>query len=81
MDIIRENFSVNMIREHLEEIPDYILPQGYHFKWYQPGDEKLWVDIHLKSEKYAKISFDIFWREFDNNTEALKHQSRTIMAR
>lgn len=74
MDIIRENFSVSMIREHLERIPDYVLPRGYHYKWYQPGDEKLWVDIQLKSEKHAKISFDIFWREFDNNTEALKQR-------
>ena len=35
------------------------------------GDEKLWVDIHLLSEKFAKISTELYFNEFGHDAEIL----------
>lgn len=74
MDIIQENLSVNMIREHLNDIPEHTLPAGYSFVWYMPGYEKLWIDIHLQSEKYATISYDLYYREFGRGAAILSQR-------
>ena len=79
MNIIQENIPVNMIRQHLKDIPNYILPAGYRFRWYQPGDEQWWVDIHQEAEKYAETSHAVYQREFNNNLEALKQRQCFIM--
>lgn len=74
MDIIQENMNINMLRNHLEDIPKFVLPPGYGVKWYQPGDEQLWVDIHKEAEKYVETSFDVFKREFGDDANALKQR-------
>lgn len=47
-------------RDDLENIPDFPLPVGYRFAFYQPGDRDAWIAI----EKSAK--------EFDSFDEGLK---------
>lgn len=47
-------------RDDLENIPDYPLPVGYRFVFYQPGDRDAWIAI----EKSAK--------EFDSFDEGVK---------
>jgi GNAT superfamily N-acetyltransferase len=74
MDIIKENLSINLYREHLELIPRYPLPQGYSFRWYQPGDEALWVEIYTKAEAYIKINAELFWKEFGEDKPGLQER-------
>ncbi|MGP8329948.1 MAG: GNAT family N-acetyltransferase [Methanosarcinaceae archaeon] len=71
MDIIQENLSVNMIRDNLAEIPGFELPPDFELKWYEPGDEQRWIDIHLASEKHIKIDAALFQREFNQDEKAL----------
>jgi len=60
-----------MIRENLDDIPDYGLPAGYSIRWYQPGDETYWRRIHLLADKYTNVTPDLFEKEFGTNTEML----------
>jgi len=74
MDIIKENKSINLYREHLTLIPRHRLPAGYSFRWYQPGDEALWVEIYSKAEKYIKITEELFWKEFGEDKPGLQQR-------
>lgn len=71
MDITQRNLFVLMERDHLEGVDDHPLPDGYTARWYEPGDERHWVDIHLKAERYADVSHDVYVREFGSDASVL----------
>ena len=56
MDIIEEYLDIRMIRANLDDIPDYRLPAGYSFRWFQPGDKKFWRNIHLLADNYTDVT-------------------------
>ena len=60
-----------MIREHLDDIPDFALPAGYSTRWYQPGDEKSWYRIHTLADKYTKVTPNLYKKEFGSDTQIL----------
>lgn len=62
---------VLMVREHLEGIPEYALPQGFTLRWYRPGDEETWLEIHRVADLENKITPDLFSRAFDANASEL----------
>lgn len=70
-DIVRRNTKVLMKRDHFRGLPDYPLPTGYGSKWYEPGDEQAWYDIHRKAEKYAEISPGLHDQVFGTDAEVL----------
>ncbi|MBD3289644.1 hypothetical protein GF337_12635, partial [candidate division KSB1 bacterium] len=37
--------QIQMVRPHLNDIPEYHVPEGYSMRWYQPGDEQSWFEI------------------------------------
>jgi len=45
-----ESLSVQMVREDLEDIPQYPLPAGYAMRLYRPGDRETWMRIHREAE-------------------------------
>lgn len=71
MDIIQENLNIRMIRENLDDIPDYGLPAGYSIRWYQPGYEESWRSIHSVADLYTKVTPDLFEEEFGNDAQIL----------
>lgn len=72
MNVRERNVRVVMVREDLDSIPEFPLPTGYSVRWYQPGDEQHWLDIHRAADKYNAITPDLFAREFGAAREALK---------
>ena len=60
-----------MIRENLDEIPSFELPPFFSIKWYEPGDEKRWVEIQKRADQYNTITLELFDREFNRDTESL----------
>ena len=62
---------VNMLREDLDDIPTYLLPRGYSARWYQPGDEELWVQVESQAEKALTINLKTFVKEFGSYPERL----------
>ena len=67
MDLIH----VDMVREDLDDIPRFELPAPYTMRWYRPGDEEAWLDIHLRAEKYLKVAPDLFEKQFGTDPEPL----------
>ena len=48
---------------------DFSLPGGYRFKFFQPGDEQDWIDIHISSgeftdEELASVHFHEYYDDF-----------------
>jgi GNAT superfamily N-acetyltransferase len=67
----QENHSISMIRENLDEIPRFDVPPSFSIKWYEPGDEKRWVEIQKSADHYNTITPELFDREFNKDTQSL----------
>ncbi len=79
MNIVERNVSVNMIRNDLEHIPEHPLPPGISLRWYQPGDEQHWVDIHLLADPYNKIDLALWRREFGGDARILSQRQAFLV--
>jgi GNAT superfamily N-acetyltransferase len=62
---------VVMTRDHLENIPEYSLPEGFSFRWHQSGDEKHWMDIHYAAYRGEDIPADLFAQKFGSHPHEL----------
>jgi len=65
---------VSMIRENLDNIPQYDPPPPYMIRLYQPGDEMAWEHIHLAAERYITITPTLFEKQFGRDIEMLKER-------
>lgn len=70
----RKNIAVSMIRENLDNIPYYPLPEPYSMHWYRPGDESAWLRIERLAERHFCIADDLFEREFGNKRDLLSER-------
>jgi GNAT superfamily N-acetyltransferase len=61
-----------MIRENLDNLPQFPLPHPYSFRWYQDGDRAIWEEIQQRCE-YDPRPFpkDLFDRGYGMNFAAL----------
>jgi len=59
-----ECFSLCMLREDLESIPQHPVPAGYSMRGFGRGDRKTWLDIHKEAEIYSKVTGRIFDEAF-----------------
>ena len=41
--------KLKMFRSDLESIPNYLLPIGYHFEFYQSSDCNAWIEIQMSA--------------------------------
>ncbi len=71
MDVTQRNVFVLMERDNLDGIHGYPLPDGFAANWYEPGYERHWMDIHLKAERYAEVSHEVYLREFGRDENQL----------
>ena len=69
-----ELVPIKMIRRDLEDIPQYPLPQQYTARWYEPGFERHWLDIHLAADKYSPISLELFVKQFGTDHQLLSQR-------
>lgn len=63
-----------MIRENLDNIPQYDLPPPYTIRLYQPGDEVAWEHIHLAADRYTTITPTFFEEQFGQEEERLRER-------
>jgi GNAT superfamily N-acetyltransferase len=62
---------VDMIREDLEDMPNYPLPSPYSVRWYQPGDDKTWLQIESKAEPSITFTPQTFVNDFGSAPQRL----------
>ena len=67
----RPNISLIMLRDTLDNIPQYAPPEGYYLRPYQAGDEQHWLDIHRESDNLNDFPPDIFVQQFGDNEVTL----------
>jgi GNAT superfamily N-acetyltransferase len=70
---------ISMIRSDLENIPQFALPPDYSVRWYQPGDERHWCDIHLAADRHNVITPELFAEQFGTDADLL-HQRQMYLA-
>src|SRR5260221_8508305 len=63
--------GIIMVRENLENIPQFVLPAGYSLRWYQSGDESLWLKIHLAADHFNPITPGLFAQQFGSDAALL----------
>ncbi len=72
MSIADKYISVTMIRDNLEHSPQFHFPAGYTTRWYQDGDEELWLKIQRASEDYIEITHELFMEWHGDHLSKLK---------
>ena len=70
-----KNYSVRMIREHMENIPQYPIPKGFGIRNYRPNEGYIWTRIQKAAEPYIKIDDGLFTREFKRDLPAMEDRS------
>lgn len=59
-----ENINISMTRATLDHLPRFAVPAPYRLRWYQPGDEQAWVNIHVAADLYHTFTRATFEQEF-----------------
>ena len=49
-----ENYSVRMIREHMENIPQFPIPKGFAMRNYRPDEGATWTRIQRAAEPFFR---------------------------
>lgn len=62
-------YPLIMKYDDLNNCPEYKLPPGFRFKFYQEGNEQDWIDIHISTgeftdEELASVHFHEFYDDF-----------------
>lgn len=71
---------LTMICENLVATPVFVLPAGFQLRWYVPGDETLWMEIHLKADPYNQITPELFQQQFGSDTVQLAKRQCYLIA-
>ena len=56
MDTIEKTlkyYPLVMKYDDTNKFKEYKLPEGFRFKFFQPGDEQDWIDIHISSGEFT----------------------------
>lgn len=61
-------------RVNLENIPEYELPEGYRFVFYQPGDRDAWIAIEQSAKELADYEHGVrTWQRYYGHVEDTLH--------
>jgi len=70
-----KNDSVRMIRENMENIPQFPIPKGFAIRNYRPDEGHIWTRIQRAAEPYIDIDDGLFIREFKRDFPAMADRS------
>jgi len=72
--------AITMIRKNLENIPNFSLPSQLSLRWFQPGDEKHWLEIHYAAEKYVTVTPELYVQQFGTDIQLLSQRQCFLFA-
>lgn len=70
-----KNYSVRMIRENMENIPQFPIPAGYAIRNYRRNEGHIWTRILKAGEPYMEIDDGLFDREFERHLSVMEDRS------
>jgi GNAT superfamily N-acetyltransferase len=79
MSVVEQNISVAMVRPTLDGVPDFSLPEPYHWRWYEPGDEGHWLAIHAAADRFNQLTEMEFWQDFGRETTVLSQRQLYLL--
>lgn len=61
-----KRIKLKMVRNDLQKIPEYLLPEGFRFRFFQKGDEKTWAKIETLAGEFEneEAALERFSTEF-----------------
>lgn len=71
MPPIESKTNIIMVRNSLDNIPDYDLPAGFHFRRYTNNDMETWLNIETIADTHSSFSEQRFLSTFNNKPELL----------
>jgi GNAT superfamily N-acetyltransferase len=71
MELIAQNFRLELARPNLQGLPAPLWPPGYSLRWFRPGDACHWLRIHHDAEPFDDITPEVFLREFGSDFNRL----------
>lgn len=74
------NTGVEMIRDSLDAVPDYAVPEGFSVRNFRPGDEESWIAIHQNADELLDVTRATFDEAFGYDAEALKDRCFFLVA-
>jgi GNAT superfamily N-acetyltransferase len=75
--------QVVMVRANLTDIPQYVLPPGYSFRFYRPGDADTWVGIWQDADSILKlhnVDLKTFHETFSNDLRRLEKRCLFVVS-
>jgi len=67
--------SLLMETDDLDNIPEYALPQGYRFVFYQPGDRDAWIAIEQSAKELTDHDHGVrTWQRYYGHVEHDLHE-------
>ena len=70
-----KNLGVRMIRENMENIPQFPIPEGFAIRNYRRNEGHIWTRIQQAAEPYINIDNGLFMREFKRDLLAMEDRS------
>ena len=70
-----KNLGVRMIRENMENIPHFPIPEGFVIRNYRRNEGHIWTRIQKAAEPYIDIDDGLFMREFKRDLLAMEDRS------
>ena len=70
-----KNHNVRMIRNHMENIPQFPIPEGFAIRNYRRNEGHIWTRIQKAAEPYINIDGGLFEREFNRDLLAMEDRS------
>jgi GNAT superfamily N-acetyltransferase len=65
---------VNMLRDHMRDIPEFPFPEGFSIRSMRPGEGALWTDLQRDAEEVVAIDDGMFEREFGGDLPATERR-------
>jgi ribosomal protein S18 acetylase RimI-like enzyme len=63
-----------MVREHMREIPQVQLPEGYTMRGMRIEDIGVWTDIERDAEEYFTVRDSLFMDQFGDDLPSIGHR-------
>jgi GNAT superfamily N-acetyltransferase len=75
-----EYIRIVMVRENLENIPQYPLPDGYRVRLFRAGDRKTWVRVQQASEPFVAVTPKTFDDNFGDDLSAMRRRGYFLVS-
>lgn len=76
--VIKEQLSVAMYRENLDDIPQFLLPAKVSIRPFQAGDDKTWFNIQSATDRYSTFTSESFQKTLGTDISLLKERVRFL---